>query len=184
MRNILKMPTSQWDAKTHRINLNVNDPYIILGVTQSDSFDEIKKHYRNLSKIFHPDRYTDETKRKEVEPYFKKINAAYEYLDEKFNPSVPDVEEPRSNASEEKEQKTNDILSADLGEIHPLKGCMHKIAERLHLDDRAREDIYDYEPSLFWAKHNKKFTPEETDESDLENTYQYLKQHQFRSSCA
>lgn len=54
---------------------NINDsPYNILGVSPDDSLDTIKQVYRNLSKVYHPDKNKSEIAESEM----KKINTAWE----------------------------------------------------------------------------------------------------------
>lgn len=53
------------------------DPYEILGVTRNASQDEIKRAYRKLAKLHHPDRNRGN---KSAEQRFKEIQAAYEVL--------------------------------------------------------------------------------------------------------
>lgn len=63
---------------------NINDsPYNILGVSPDDSLDTIKQVYRNLSKVYHPDKNKSEIAESEM----KKINTAWETIqkEKKFN---------------------------------------------------------------------------------------------------
>jgi len=53
-----------------------NDYYQILGVSKTSSADEIKKAYRKLALMYHPDR----NKSKEAEGKFKEVTKAYEVL--------------------------------------------------------------------------------------------------------
>ena len=53
----------------------------ILGLKMPISVDEIKKKYKHLVKIFHPDVNNND---KEAETHFKKINEAYKILLKKF----------------------------------------------------------------------------------------------------
>ncbi|MFC1842218.1 J domain-containing protein [Candidatus Dependentiae bacterium] len=55
----------------------------ILGVKPSATRVEIKKARKKLAFKYHPDRYTDEKKKKEVEEKIKEINEAYEILEQK-----------------------------------------------------------------------------------------------------
>lgn len=56
---------------------NINDsPYSILGVSPDDSLDTIKQVYRNLSKVYHPDKNKSEIAESEM----KKINTAWETI--------------------------------------------------------------------------------------------------------
>ena len=58
----------------------VTNPYDILGVSKTASQEEIKKAFRDKAKILHPDTITDESKKKEMEEQFKKVNEAYSIL--------------------------------------------------------------------------------------------------------
>lgn len=62
---------------------NINSPYSILGVSPDDSLDTIKQVYRNLSKVYHPDKNKSEVAESEM----KKINTAWETIqkEKKFN---------------------------------------------------------------------------------------------------
>nr|AAB01923.1 16 kDa protein [Mesomycoplasma hyopneumoniae] len=58
------------------------DFYKILGVEKSASLTEIKKAYRNLVNIYHPDKNTKKSaeEQKQAEAKFKEIQEAYEIL--------------------------------------------------------------------------------------------------------
>ena len=55
------------------------DYYKILGVSKTDSLEDIKKAYKKLALTFHPDRAPTE-KKEEYEEKFKEISAAYAIL--------------------------------------------------------------------------------------------------------
>ena len=57
--------------------LSSSNPYNILGVNENSKFEEIKKAYHNLNKKFHPDKFTDKEKAREI---IRIINDAYEEL--------------------------------------------------------------------------------------------------------
>lgn len=56
------------------------DYYNILGVNKTSSPHEIKKAYKDLALIYHPDKSINILKKKENEEKFKMINKAYETL--------------------------------------------------------------------------------------------------------
>jgi DnaJ-class molecular chaperone len=55
----------------------MRDPYEILGVARSADEADIKKAFRKLAKLYHPDRNSSDPKAKEK---FNEINSAYELL--------------------------------------------------------------------------------------------------------
>lgn len=55
----------------------MRNPYDVLGVSRSASEAEIKKAFRKLAKVHHPDRNADDPKAKDR---FAEVNAAYEIL--------------------------------------------------------------------------------------------------------
>ena len=64
-----KKTYSRWDS---------SNPYEVLGINKEATPKEIKKAYRNLSKIYHPDLTL--TNKEEHEEIFQKINNAYDKL--------------------------------------------------------------------------------------------------------
>ena len=58
----------------------IGDPYKILGVSRDANDDEIKKAYRKLSRIYHPDANVNNPNAKEAEAKFKEVQEAYEWI--------------------------------------------------------------------------------------------------------
>lgn len=58
----------------------MRDPYEVLEINRNASMEEIKRAYRNLSKKYHPDRYSDNPLRELAEEKMREINDAYNYL--------------------------------------------------------------------------------------------------------
>lgn len=63
-----------------RGGFEINRAYQILGVSPGASQAKIKNAYRQLVKIWHPDRFTTETDKLVAEEKIKEINAAYHVL--------------------------------------------------------------------------------------------------------
>ncbi len=58
----------------------MNDPYSVLGVSQSASDEEIKKAYRELVRKYHPDNYNNNPLADLAQEKMKEINEAYDNL--------------------------------------------------------------------------------------------------------
>ena len=58
------------------------DPYKVLGVPKTASDEEIKKAYRRLAKRLHPDLNPGN---KKVEPQFRELTAAYDFISDPEN---------------------------------------------------------------------------------------------------
>lgn len=58
----------------------MNDPYSILGVTRGATDREIKKAYREMSRKYHPDSYSDESQKKWAEEKFREVQEAYNQI--------------------------------------------------------------------------------------------------------
>ena len=55
----------------------MRDPYQVLGVSQDASEEEIKKAYRKLSRMYHPDANINNPNKAQAEEKFKEIQQAY-----------------------------------------------------------------------------------------------------------
>lgn len=58
----------------------MQDPYKVLGVSRDASMDEIKKAYRKLSRIYHPDANINNPNKAQAEKKFKEIQEAYDQI--------------------------------------------------------------------------------------------------------
>lgn len=68
---------------------DLNDYYKILGIKAGASQAEVKQAYRELAKLWHPDRFSnDPTLQQQAEEKLKAINEAYQYLKD-YQPPPP-----------------------------------------------------------------------------------------------
>ena len=58
----------------------MSDPYQVLGVSSTDTDEEIKKAYRDLARKYHPDNYHDNPLEDLAEEKMKEINEAYDQI--------------------------------------------------------------------------------------------------------
>lgn len=58
----------------------MSDPYQVLGVDKNASMDDIKKAYRKLSRIYHPDANINNPNKEQAEEKFKRIQEAYQQI--------------------------------------------------------------------------------------------------------
>jgi hypothetical protein len=58
----------------------MTDPYKVLGVAPTASYDEVKKAYRDLARKYHPDKYRDSDLADLASEKMKEVNAAYEEI--------------------------------------------------------------------------------------------------------
>ena len=56
------------------------NPYEVLGVPKNASMDEIKKAYRKLSRLYHPDANINNPNKKQAEEKFKQVQEAYNQI--------------------------------------------------------------------------------------------------------
>lgn len=56
------------------------DPYSVLGVSRNASEEEIKKAYKKLSRMYHPDANINNPNKEQAEEKFKEIQAAYQQI--------------------------------------------------------------------------------------------------------
>ncbi len=58
----------------------MKDPYKVLGISHDADMDEIKKQYRKLGRLYHPDANINNPNKDEAEEKFKEIQAAYHQI--------------------------------------------------------------------------------------------------------
>ncbi|MEH2373784.1 J domain-containing protein [Nostoc sp.] len=86
------------DKPQRRLRLDINYAYEILGLEPGASPAQVKRAYRQLVKIWHPDRFLEQKQKQEAEEKIKSINAAYNQLKSE-SPSEPPTSENPSSSS-------------------------------------------------------------------------------------
>ena len=84
----------------------MNRHYQVLGLNSNATSDEIKKAYRKLSKIYHPDI----NKSPEAENKFKEISEAYQVLTGKSKETTPPPRNPFNNFKQRRQPKAKNII--------------------------------------------------------------------------
>ncbi len=76
---------SYTQSETGSFNSKEAGYYAALELKPGAAFPEIKAAYKRLVKVYHPDKYhNDEKKRKYAEQVTQKLNEAYRYFEDKF----------------------------------------------------------------------------------------------------
>lgn len=75
-----RIADKQQEAHTLLRRSKTKDYYKVLGISRDASEREIKKAYRKMTKLYHPDKYRGDLSKEEVEKKMASINEAYEVL--------------------------------------------------------------------------------------------------------
>ncbi|MFN6517226.1 MAG: DnaJ domain-containing protein [Nostoc sp. CreGUA01] len=81
-----------------RDDLDINEAYEILELEPGASPAQLKRAYRKLVKVWHPDRFFNQKEKQEAEEKIKKINAAYNKLKSEFSFEPPTTVNPSSSS--------------------------------------------------------------------------------------
>jgi hypothetical protein len=111
--------------------------YQVLEIEAGASQDDIKQAYKDLAKVWHPDRFSDNPRlQQKAEEKMKQINAAYEFL-KSYQPQTT-----QSKVEPEQKQSVEFFLNCEkldkLLELGKLKDADHE-TKRLLLELAGRE---------------------------------------------
>jgi GUN4-like/DnaJ domain len=117
--------------------MNTHLHYLVLEIEPGSSQDKIREAYKDLVKVWHPDRFSEEPRlQQKAEEKLKKINAAYEFLKSDRPQANSIIVEP------EPEQSIKVFLNCEklekLLELGKLKEADHE-TKRLLLELAGRE---------------------------------------------
>jgi curved DNA-binding protein CbpA len=83
--------------------------YKILGLKRNTTLEEIRKSYRKLVLLYHPDKNINKTKKEQevAEQKFKQVQEAYEYLQKNHKDTKkPQQRKPRPSKPRQQKKKT------------------------------------------------------------------------------
>ncbi len=81
-----------------RDDFDINHAYEILELEPGASPAQLKRAYRKLVKVWHPDRFFNQKEKQEAEEKIKKINAAYNKLKSEYPSEPPTTVNPSSSS--------------------------------------------------------------------------------------
>lgn len=108
---LIKQPREKIENIAKRI-LNLllfnkeNDPFLSFGITKDATYDEIRKRWKRLLMIYHPDRMSDQ---KGYEEIAKRINQVYKEIEEIKKKSPRDYNKETVTRERKKVIKNEDI---------------------------------------------------------------------------
>lgn len=120
--------------------MDKKDYYEVLGVEKTASKHDIKKQFKNLAKLYHPDKETDEAKKAESEDKFKELNEAYSVLsdDEKrkqYDQFGFDLGKNSNNYGDDLDEMFKNFMRTARQNSQQMRPNQHKIAINLTLDE-------------------------------------------------
>jgi len=148
------------------MTMEANIYYQILEIEPGASQDEVKQAYKDLAKVWHPDRFADDPRlQKKAEEKLKQINAAYEFL--KSYQSQTALNKNKVAKEDSTEVFINCAVLNQLLESGKLKAADHE-TKRLLLELAGREkegwlrpeDVQKFSPlnlstiDQVWANHS------------------------------
>lgn len=159
----------------------MNDPYSILGVTRGATDREIKKAYREMSRKYHPDSYSDEGQKRWAEEKFRQVQEAYnQIVDErsgKTGQNYGGYQGGGQNYSEEDQHlmaAMNYINARRFNEaIHVLNGMETRGARWYYFSSYANLGLGNNVVALDYAKKAVEMEP---DNAEYRQYYQQLQQ--------
>lgn len=90
----------------------MSDPYSVLGVSRSATDRDIKKAYREQSRKYHPDSYTDEVQKKWAEDKFREVQEAYNQIVEERSGKGQSYGGYGRNASQNYSEEDQHLMAA------------------------------------------------------------------------
>ncbi len=86
--------------------MNIKECYRILGITPDTSLNDMHKAYRDLVRVWHPDKYVNNPRlRDKADKQLKQINMAYEMLVQLFSDREQTSKEQEHKEQEERQQQ-------------------------------------------------------------------------------
>ena len=161
-----------------------NNPFVLLGLSPSANFDAVKRAYKNLVKLYHPDvavgpdATSDE--RKQASWDFARINAAYDILKRRENEDVFEYEiyvdgkQETRKVSLDKDQRRKDAHYIDYDRIREVAEYRRRYPKK----KMWYEEEHEYQPKTNGFETNESFCSNEKWWNHLE-TFEYETQVDF-----
>jgi DnaJ-class molecular chaperone len=146
--------------------MNNDNPYKILNINKTATNNEIKKAFHQLAKKYHPDKITNEEKKKNANDKFIKIYAAYEIL------SNPETKLQYDNAHDiGKYTMFLNIYNYFVNNPEKFKLCVDNILLFFSKDEKYIYHVnnHDYK-TVFALLLNKLFEKNENDNLNITGT--------------
>lgn len=107
------------------------DPYAILGVPRSVTPDELKRAYRKLSLVWHPDRHAgaSQPEQAQAEQHFKLVNAAYVAIGELLR--APAAHAPVAQQAEMQRQSDQRVVKQSDTRAEAIRSVVSSAALRV-----------------------------------------------------
>jgi hypothetical protein len=106
--------------------------YATLGIGKDATFDEVKQAYRDLAKVWHPDRFDggDTRLKQKAEAQLKAINDAYARIQER-NPPPPMVSDIEETSLQKNDGNTDAIKMSLSKDVECATDAMTAVAARM-----------------------------------------------------
>ena len=102
-----KLPTTADEAMSSLLNCKGKDAYSILGVSPECSQEQIRKHYKKIAVLVHPDK----NKQPGAEEAFKVLQRSFELIGEPENRKSYDQSLAEALNAEKAWSEINDLLT-------------------------------------------------------------------------
>ena len=133
----------------------MTNPYMILGLSNDATNEEIRQEYKRKALKYHPDKIKDEIKRKKYETKFKLIKEAYEEIMKQRQQKQVQVHEmsPLTTMFQDMFQRMNDFDTMDKNFENRIQN-LHKTFNTIDVNQSNKGNFYS--KRVFYSNINGK----------------------------